>query len=259
MQSSSCQEDGQATVYGKGCADDSEGCRSAPPEGEEEEGALGSPLEELVALTADDAPQTVAASVRSSPDRPAVWAARARLLLLSAFFGAVLLAAKLTGATAYFDRETVRSFMVTAGPLAWLAYVGLFAIGELIHVPGIVFVTAAIFAYGGLAGGVLAYVASLVSVSTGFLITRWLSGGLELKALGLPECLEPCLERLAVAPVRTVALLRLVFYLSPQMNSAMALTSISFSSYLLGSSLGLLPMMVVITLLLNRFLELQLI
>jgi len=148
--------------------------------------------------------------------------------------------------------------MVDAGPVAWLGYVVLFAVGELIHVPGIVFVAAAVFAYGGLVGCALAYTASLFSVSAGFLITRGLSGGLTLDALGLPDCVKRWLDRLNVAPVRTVAMLRLVFYLSPQMNATMALTGISFRSYLLGS-LGLLPMMVLVALMLDRLLEMGII
>mmetsp|Transcript_43325 Transcript_43325/g.77798 ORF Transcript_43325/g.77798 Transcript_43325/m.77798 type:complete len:150 (+) Transcript_43325:3-452(+) len=141
-----------------------------------------------------------------------------------------------------------------AGPLGWLAYVVLFSFGELMHIPGIVFVIAAVYSYGRMAGALLAYCGSITSVSIGFWVTRALSGGATLDTLKI-RWVDRVLMKLDVAPVRTVAMLRLCFYLAPSFNQAMALTNVQFKHYFLGSALGLVPMTVLVTMLLQTLID----
>ena len=49
-------------------------------------------------------------------------------------------------------------------------------------------------------------------------------------------------------PLRTVVLLRIVLWMSPQLNYALALTGISFRNYLLGSAFGLIWPIVIMAL-----------
>ena len=106
-----------------------------------------------------------------------------RLLVVPAFLGTLTLLAKLSGAVDYLDRDHVRQFVADAGILGWLAYVVMFAVGELLHVPGLVFVAVAVFSFGIFAGALLAYIGSLISVACGFLVARSLSGGVTLEML----------------------------------------------------------------------------
>ena len=55
--------------------------------------------------------------------------------------------------------------------------------------------------------------------------------------------------------VRTVAWLRVLLFVSPHLNTALALTSVGFADYLAGSMLGLAVPMAVWALVMERFLQ----
>ncbi|CAE7596370.1 RECQSIM [Symbiodinium natans] len=149
---------------------------------------------------------------------------RFRLFVAILLLATLFVAAKLSGATKLLRREQILRVMDDAGPLGWMAYVVLFSFGELLHIPGIVFVMAAVFSYGRVMGALLAYLGSIASVSAGFWVTRALSGGATLDTLKI-RWVDRVLMRLEFAPMRTVAMLRLCFYLAPSFNQAMALTN----------------------------------
>ena len=65
------------------------------------------------------------------------------------------------------------------------------------------------------------------------------------------RCLNWTVERLKVAPIRSVACLRLVFFLSPQLNSGLAFTGVKFAPYMAGSALGIPAQLVVAVFLLD--------
>jgi hypothetical protein len=56
-------------------------------------------------------------------------------------------------------------------------------------------------------------------------------------------------------PVRTIFLLRLLLWMAPQLNYALALSNVRFRSYLLGTALGLLAPIAGLVLLSDRFLR----
>ncbi len=147
---------------------------------------------------------------------------------------------KLTGADRFLTREHVRAMIAGAGVPGALLFVLVFAAGELLHVPGMVFVAAGVLAYGRLWGGVLGFLGALFSVSMTFLVVRAVAG----QALAVPPEGRPLLQRmlgqLSGRPVRTVALLRAVFWMSPWLNYALALSQVRYRHYLLGSAVGLL-------------------
>ena len=65
------------------------------------------------------------------------------------------------------------------------------------------------------------------------------------------RCLNWTVERLKVAPIRSVACLRLVFFLSPQLNSGLAFTGVKFAPYMAGSALGIPAQLVLAVFLLD--------
>ncbi|MEQ8457410.1 MAG: VTT domain-containing protein [Sandaracinaceae bacterium] len=163
---------------------------------------------------------------------------RWRTWLLVAFFVGTLVAAKATGLTDWLDVETVRTWMQSWGVWGFLGFLGIFAAGELMHVPGMVFVGAASIAYGQAWGIPAAYLGSLVSVAASFIVVRAI-GGQPLGDVRKPW-MRKVLGRLSDRPVRTVALLRLVLFLAPALNYGLAMSSVRFRDYMLGSALGLL-------------------
>jgi uncharacterized membrane protein YdjX (TVP38/TMEM64 family) len=174
-----------------------------------------------------------------------------RLALLAALVIGLVILGKLTGLTAYLSTEHVRGAMTAAGWWGVLLFLAAFCLGELVHVPGMVFVAAAVIAYGRVAGGGLAFVGALLSLTVSFAIVRGVGG----KPLGAIKWrfVRRLLGHLESHPVRTITLLRLVLWMAPQLNYALALANVRFRDYLLGSALGLALPLAGTVLLFDRF------
>jgi len=142
----------------------------------------------------------------------------------------------------WFSIERIRETMQSAGALGFLIFVAVFAVGELLHIPGILFVVAAIGAYGRVTGGAAAYAGAVVSVCVSFFVVRGV-GGQPLVGVTRPF-FRKILDRLEEKPVRVVALLRLMLWMTPPLNYALAMSNVRFREYLIGSMIGLvIPML----------------
>ncbi len=169
---------------------------------------------------------------------PAKKSSRWRLVALAAFFVGSLILAKVTGVSEQIDVETIRRLMDSAGPLGFLGFLVAFAVGELVHIPGVVFVGAASIAYGNVLGALAAYLGALGSVSVSFFVVRTIGG----QPLG--EVKRPIVKRIMAKlderPLLTIAILRLIFWMAPALNYGLAMSKVRFRDYFLGSALGLL-------------------
>lgn len=179
--------------------------------------------------------------LEATPNRTSRW----RIALLAALFVGTLLIAWWTGLAERLDVETVREMMQSAGLLGFGLFVGLFVVGELMHVPGMVFMGAASIAYGQLYGSLAAYSGALASVIVSFYVVRGI-GGQPLGALRW-KWARKVFGRLESHPIQTVAVLRLFMWVSPPLNYGLAMSGIRFRDYLIGSALGLaLPVPVIV-------------
>lgn len=160
-----------------------------------------------------------------------------RLVFLAALVAVLLVLRYETHLGASLSTAHLRDLVQRAGAAGVAVFVVAFACGELLHVPGIVFVAAAVLAWGRLAGGAVAYLGALVAVSLVFVIVRAV-GGQPLGELKQPR-LRAIMARLEERPIRTVALLRLVLWLAPALTYALALSRIRYRHYVAGSALGL--------------------
>lgn len=118
-----------------------------------------------------------------------------------------------------------------------LLFTGLFVVGNLIQVPGWLFLVAAVVALGPLWGGLATYFAACISCSTTFWAIRW-AGGDALRSFGGPLAAR-LFARLDARPVQSVFVLRLVFQTVPALNYALAMSGLKFRHYLLGTLAGL--------------------
>lgn len=168
-------------------------------------------------------------------DAPSTWP---RLLGLLLVLGGLVAVGRATGLHQRFTLEGLRATVLAAGPLGPPAFALAFCLGELLHVPGLLFVAVGLLVWGPAWGGALSFAAALASVSCTFALVRAV-GGQPGKALERPAFARRLLDRLEERPVRTVALLRAVLVLSPPLNYALALTGLRFRDHLLGSALGL--------------------
>jgi uncharacterized membrane protein YdjX (TVP38/TMEM64 family) len=133
----------------------------------------------------------------------------------------------------------IRDLVQHAGAAGVGLFILVFAVGELLHVPGMIFVAAGVMAWGPLAGGVVSYLAALVSVSVVFVVVRVI-GGQPLATVTQPR-VRAILARLDRRPILTVALLRLFLWIAPPVNYALALSTVRYRDYAAGSALGLAP------------------
>jgi uncharacterized membrane protein YdjX (TVP38/TMEM64 family) len=118
-----------------------------------------------------------------------------------------------------------------------LLFTGLFVLGNLVQLPGWIFLAAAVLALGPVWGGVATYFAACCSCMTTFVLLRAV-GGDTLRGLG-GRWTARLFEQLQAHPVRSVVLLRLMFQTAPALNYALALSGVRWRSYLLGTVLGL--------------------
>ncbi len=140
------------------------------------------------------------------------------------------------------DAERMRAFLTESGPLGPLLYIVAFSLIEPLGVPGIVFVGPAttIWPYwtvvglsvaGAVGAGIVSYVAA----------RWWLRDWVQEH---LPARIRRFTRHAEERPLRTVILVRLVFFLAAPAHWALGLSNIRFVPFVVGSAIGFtLPMM----------------
>ena len=160
-----------------------------------------------------------------------------RLLGVVLFLGVLLIVFEASGLRDHFNLPFIRD-MIARHPLGGLLlFVLLFALGNLIQIPGWVFLAAAVLALGRMWGGVATYVAAVTSCALTFVTIRVI-GGDALRLIRNRVAVR-ILRELDTHPVGSVALLRLLFQTAPPLNYALALSGIRFRAYLIGTLIGL--------------------
>ena len=161
-----------------------------------------------------------------------------RLGLLVAVLGGAFLFAWQMGWVQHLDAEAVRDLVQSAGAWGVVLYLVLFALAELVHVPGMMFVAAALLLWGPWMGAAVGWLGCVISVVVTFIVVRGL-GGQALTVIDKPW-MKKALGWLDRAPVRTIIALRLVMWVAPPLNYLLALSSVRFSHFVIGSALGLI-------------------
>lgn len=160
-----------------------------------------------------------------------------RLLLVALFLMLLFAIFELSGLREHFTLDFLRQ-QITEHQLSGLAlFILLFALGNLIQIPGWIFLAAAVLALGRTMGGLATYAAALVSCTLTFGLIRMM-GGDALRQLE-NATLARILQRLDAHPIRSVFLARTLFQTAPPLNYALALSGVKFRDYLAGTLLGL--------------------
>jgi uncharacterized membrane protein YdjX (TVP38/TMEM64 family) len=118
-----------------------------------------------------------------------------------------------------------------------LVFVLLFSLGNLIQIPGWLFLAAAVLALGRGSGGLATYVAASVSCVMTFLVIR-LVGGDALRRMD-NRVANYLLGRLDQRPVTSIVVLRMLFQTVPALNYTLAMSGVRLRPYLTGTLLGL--------------------
>lgn len=183
----------------------------------------------------------------NTPERP--WL---RLGLLTAAGVAVYVIGRMTGVIGDVDPESIRTAVEDAGALGVVVFVAAFALGLFFHVPGMVFVVAGVLIWGRALGFPVALLGAVVAVSFTFLIVRR-AGGQALTTIDKPF-VKKVLGQLDARPIRTVIVLRCLFWLAPAMNYALAMSTVRFKHFVVGSAVGLVVPVALVTFLTEMFL-----
>lgn len=118
-----------------------------------------------------------------------------------------------------------------------LLFTALFVLGNLVQIPGWVFLAAAVLSLGRGWGGLVTYVGAAASCVITFGVVRAI-GAQALRQVG-GRWVPWLLARLDAHPVRSVALARLALQTAPALNYLLALSGVRLRHYLAGTLLGL--------------------
>ncbi|CAL6390876.1 unnamed protein product [Bathycoccus prasinos] len=143
------------------------------------------------------------------------------------------------------DPQKVHKAIKKAGYLGIVIYILGFGLAELLHLPGLVFVTAGVMCWGHFNGWMLALCMAPLSCTISFLVVRRVGG----QALADVQftIVKRMMSHLDDRPVLTVVGLRTVFFLAPAINYILALSTIRARDFVLGTALGLvLPLTVAV-------------
>ena len=160
-----------------------------------------------------------------------------RLIGVIVLLAVLLLAFQMSGMRDHLDLAFLRELILRHRLGGLLLFVLLFAVGNLVQIPGWIFLAAAVLTLGRVWGGAVTYLAAMVSCALTFLAIRAL-GGDALRLIENRLALK-ILRRLDEHPVGSVALLRVLFQTMPAMNYALAMSGIGFRQYMLGTAVGL--------------------
>lgn len=166
-----------------------------------------------------------------------------RLLSVVVFLALLALIFSVSGLRGHMNLAYVREQLQGHPVEGFVSFVMLFVLGNLVQIPGWLFLAAAVLALGQGWGWLVTYLAACISCVVTFLLVRWL-GGDALRAVPNRWVIK-VLAQLDRRPVRSVFVARVLFQTLPALNYALAMSGIRFTGYFLGTALGLvLPLVV---------------
>ena len=160
-----------------------------------------------------------------------------RLLAVFLFLALLLLIFQLSGLREHFNLPFLQQKITENRVNGLLIFILIFSLGNLIQIPGWVFLAAAVLTLGKAWGAAATYIAAMVSCIITFLTIRFLGGNAlrQIKnklAIGL-------LDKLDAHPIGIILLLRILFQTVPALNYTLAMSGVKFRDYLIGTLLGL--------------------
>ena len=160
-----------------------------------------------------------------------------RLLGVCLFLGVLLVVFEVSGLRDHFNLIFIRQLILQHRIGGLILFVLLFSLGNLIQIPGWVFLAAAVLTLGQVWGGVVTYIAAVTSCVFTFVTIRAL-GGDALRLLQNRVAVR-ILRELDAHPIASVGVLRILFQTVPALNYALAMSGIRFRDYLIGTLAGL--------------------
>ncbi|MCA9541495.1 MAG: TVP38/TMEM64 family protein [Myxococcales bacterium] len=198
------------------------------------------------AAATEDRPE----EAEAPPARSLPWLRIGALLVVVGVIWAIL---HQTGALEGWTVESLRATVQSAGWTGVLIFSAAFIIGLLANMPGMLFATVAVLAYGRVAGPALAFGAGMLGITVNFLLARSLAGR-AFTAMRHPLA-RRLLDGVERRPVVVTAVLRVFFQFATPVSYALALSPVRLRDYLIGSAVGLASVMTVFGLALDAWIS----
>ena len=142
-----------------------------------------------------------------------------------------------SGLRAHFNLAYLQQAIRDNQASGLLIFVLSFVLGNLVQIPGWVFLAAAVLTLGEFWGGVVTYIAASISCIVTFFAIRFVGGDALRQLHNKVAC--NLLSHLDAHPVRSIVLLRMLFQTVPALNYTLAMTGVRFRAYLIGTLVGL--------------------
>jgi uncharacterized membrane protein YdjX (TVP38/TMEM64 family) len=170
-----------------------------------------------------------------------------RWLRLGLLLGVVAigLLAFASGVGQYLEVERFEALLRGLGVWGPILYVLLFALLEPFGVFGIVFVVPGSLVWDFPTLFLLSWLGSVGAGIVGFSFARTI--GRDWVSRHLPERMHHFDERLVTHGLRTVVIVRLLFFLTPPAHWMLGLSRVSFGNFVLGTAIGFFPTMALFT------------
>ena len=160
-----------------------------------------------------------------------------KLILSIAIVIMLFFLGKFSGLEDLFSLEALK-VLITSNPVySYPLFILFFCIGNILQIPGWIFLAAAIYTLGIFNGYLLTLAAALTSVVFGYYFIKFF-GGSAIRRLD-SNFVNKLLSKLDKYPIRTNILLRTCFQTAPQLNYSLALSGAKFKPYFFGACLGL--------------------
>ncbi|MBP0596623.1 VTT domain-containing protein [Herbaspirillum sp. LeCh32-8] len=160
-----------------------------------------------------------------------------RILYLLLFLGFLLALFEWSGLRRNLSVEYLHQALEANLYRGLLLYIALFCLGNLLHIPGWIFLAGAVFSLGKIWGGVATYAAAVLSCCLTYFLIRAI-GGDALRVIH-NRWVVKILHRLDTHPVSSISALRVLCQTMPTVNYVLALSGVRFHHYLLGTLIGL--------------------
>lgn len=160
-----------------------------------------------------------------------------KLVAVALFLLALLVIVQVTGLRGNFSLANLQQTLIENRRGGLAVFVLLFTLGNLVQIPGWIFLASAVFVLGRTVGGIATYIAALTSCAFTF-VTIGFIGGDAIRQLDNKFAIK-LLQHLHAHPIRNIVILRTIFQTLPALNYALALSGVGFRKYMAGTLLGL--------------------
>jgi uncharacterized membrane protein YdjX (TVP38/TMEM64 family) len=161
-----------------------------------------------------------------------------RLVLLLCFFSGLFFLIKYLGWQKYLTKEYIALLFSQHQLKSLLIYFNLFALCNLLYIPGWFLLAGAVYALGTLEGSFVTYLAGVYACTTNFLLFRYL-GRPVIREFKI-KWMNTLFKKLDEDPLRYVFFLRLFAHTSSFLNHSLSLSNLTFRNYFLATVIGLI-------------------